>query len=35
LLTCGGIGIWTVIEWFLIMDATRDRNFKKLQPYLF
>ena len=35
LLTCGGIGIWTVIDWFLIMDATRDRNFKKLQPYLF
>jgi TM2 domain-containing membrane protein YozV len=35
LITCGGIGIWTVIDWFLIMDATRDRNFKKLQPYLF
>lgn len=35
LITCGGIGIWTLIDWFLIMDATRDRNFKKLQPYLF
>ena len=35
LITCGGIGIWTVIDWFLIMDATRDSNFKKLQPYLF
>jgi TM2 domain-containing membrane protein YozV len=34
LLTCGGIGIWAIIDWFLIMDATRARNFAKLQPYL-
>ena len=34
LLTCGGLGVWTVIDWFLIMDATRDRNFKRMQPYL-
>ena len=34
LLTCGGIGIWTIIDWFLIMDATRARNFSRLQPYL-
>lgn len=26
LLTCGGLGIWTIIDWFLIMDATRDKN---------
>lgn len=35
LITCGGLGIWTVIDWFLIMDATRSKNFEKLQPYLF
>lgn len=34
LITCGGLGIWTVVDWFLIMDATRNRNFQKLQPYL-
>lgn len=26
LLTCGGAGIWTIIDWFLIMDAARDKN---------
>jgi hypothetical protein len=35
LITCGGLGIWTVVDWFLIMDATREKNFAKLQPYLF
>ena len=35
LITCGGLGVWTVIDWFLIMDATRSKNFEKLQPYLF
>jgi hypothetical protein len=23
LLTCGGFGIWTIIDWFLIQGATR------------
>jgi hypothetical protein len=31
LLTCGGFGIWTIIDWFLIMDATRDKNMAMLQ----
>ncbi len=35
LITCGGLGVWTIIDWFLIMDATRSKNFGKLQPYLF
>lgn len=34
LLTCGGIGIWAIIDWFFIMDATRARNFTRLQAYL-
>ena len=30
LLTGGGCGIWTIIDWFLIMDATRKSNAQKL-----
>ena len=26
LLTCGGCGIWSIVDWFLIMDATRQSN---------
>ncbi len=26
LLTLGGLFIWTIIDWFLIMDATRAQN---------
>jgi len=29
LLTCGGLGIWTIIDWFLIMGATREHNFQR------
>jgi len=29
LLTCGGCGIWTIIDWFLIKDKTKEYNFKK------
>ncbi len=34
LFTCGGLGIWTIIDWFLIMDRTREVNFEKLQMML-
>ncbi len=34
LLTCGGLGIWSIIDWFLIMDATRDENLNMLRNYL-
>lgn len=30
LLTCGGVGIWAIIDWFLITNATREKNFAKL-----
>jgi len=34
LLTCGGLGIWALIDWFLIMDLTRQKNMEKLQQFL-
>lgn len=34
LLTCGGFGIWAIIDWFMIMGATRERNLEKLQRAL-
>lgn len=34
LCTCGGLFIWAFIDLFLIIGATRDRNYEKLQAYL-
>lgn len=34
LLTCGGLGIWAIVDWFLIMDATKDKNAEILQTLL-
>jgi TM2 domain-containing membrane protein YozV len=34
LLTCGGLGIWAIVDWFLIMPATREKNMQKIQPFL-
>ena len=30
LLTGGGCGVWTIIDWFLIMNATKEKNFELL-----
>ena len=30
LLTFGGCGIWTIVDWFLIMGTTKDQNFQKI-----
>jgi len=35
LLTCGGLGIWAIIDWFMIMDATREKNKTKMQQVLY
>ncbi len=29
LLTCGGFGIWTIVDWFLIMGKTKEYNYIK------
>ncbi|NQU32133.1 MAG: TM2 domain-containing protein [Bacteroidetes bacterium] len=35
LLTCGGLGIWAVVDWFLIMGATREKNMEKLRQVIY
>jgi TM2 domain-containing membrane protein YozV len=35
LLTCGGFGIWAIVDWFLIQSATREKNMQKLQQFLY
>jgi TM2 domain-containing membrane protein YozV len=35
LLTCGGFGIWTIIDWFMIQKSTREKNMQKIQPFLY
>jgi TM2 domain-containing membrane protein YozV len=34
LLTCGGFGIWTIVDWFLIMDRTKEANLQQVQRRL-
>lgn len=34
LLTCGGLGIWALIDLFLIMGATREKNFARLMTMI-
>ncbi len=29
LLTCGGGGIWTIVDWFVIMNRTKEYNYQK------
>ncbi len=35
LLTCGGFGIWAIVDWFLIMGATREKNLEKLERSIY
>ncbi len=34
LLTCGGLGIWTIVDWFLIMGRTKEVNFQRIQTLM-
>lgn len=34
LITIGGFGIWTIVDWFIIMKSTRKQNFMKLTKFL-
>jgi hypothetical protein len=34
LLTCGGLGIWTIVDWFSIKDATKQKNMEILQSII-
>lgn len=34
LITCGGLWVWTVVDWFLIMGATREKNLQRLLSYM-
>lgn len=34
LVTCGGFGVWSIIDWFMIMPATRKKNLEKFMQAL-
>lgn len=34
LLTAGGCGIWTIVDWFLIQDIVRQKNLEKFNSTL-
>ena len=34
LLTLGGCGIWTMVDWFLVMNRAKEVNFEKIMTML-
>ncbi|MEZ5016651.1 MAG: TM2 domain-containing protein [Flavipsychrobacter sp.] len=34
LLTCGGLGIWAIVDWFLIMGRAKEVNYNTIQAAL-
>ena len=36
LLTCGGLGVWAIVDWFLIQGATKEKNMELFnRPFMF
>lgn len=35
LLTCGGFGVWSIVDWFMIQNATKAKNMQKIQQFLY
>jgi TM2 domain-containing membrane protein YozV len=35
LIICGGFGVWAIIDWFMIQNATREKNMQKIQQLLY
>jgi hypothetical protein len=35
LLTCGGLGVWVLVDWITIMGVTRRKNTEKLMMALY
>ncbi len=35
LLSCGGLGVWAIIDWFMIQRVTREKNLERLQQILY
>ena len=35
LITCGGFGIWAIVDWFSIMSAAREKNMEIFQNTLY
>lgn len=34
LLTCGGVGIWSLIDLFTAFNRAKQANYNKIRPYL-
>jgi TM2 domain-containing membrane protein YozV len=35
LITCGGLGIWVLVDWIMIMNITRRKNTEKLMMAIY
>ena len=35
LITCGGFGIWMLVDWIIIMGVTRQKNTEKLMRAIY